>query len=296
MRKLAWIAAALSVFVLLAGPAAAAGISARFSFGAGIIRTGDLRDGILGYNDFSSILYGSELRGKFAAPGAGMDPSAEIVFHAGPRWGIGLGFGYASFSKSSEMSYAVADTGVTENLTAGIAAVPLQLNLHFFIPLSERLTIDAWAGPGVALSRLKWEYRMAVDLAGLKSEDRFEFHADRPVFGGQAGIGIFFKLSGAVDLNAEVCGRIASAGGFKGSWTETGSGDFWAISDAGEATVWVFDWLYGAKPYRQLSFQGSKPAGANVVGAEEARIGLTGVSLKIGLRIRLPFSGRAARS
>lgn len=293
MIKLARIAAALAVLAFLPRPAAAAAISARFSLGAGFIRTGDLKDGILGYNDFTSILYGSDLQGKFDAPGAGMEPSAEIVFHLGPRWGIGLGFGYASFSKSSEMSYAVADAAVTESLTAGIAAVPLQLNLHFFIPVSGRFMIDVWAGPGVALSRLSWEYRMAVDLAGQKSEDRFEFHADRPVFGGQAGVGIFFKLSDAFDLSAEVCGRIAAARGFKGSWTETGSGDFWAISDAGEATVWVFDWLYGAKPYRQLSFQESKPGGANVAGAEEARIGLSGVSLKIGLRVRLPLSKRA---
>ena len=93
----------------------------------------------------------------------------------------------------------------------------------------------------------------------------------------------------------EAC-RIASAGGFKGSWTETGSGDFWAVSDSGEATVWVFDWIYGAKPYRQLSFQDSRPAGADVAGAEEARIGLSGLGLKIGLRVRLPFSNPAGRS
>jgi len=293
MRKLARIAAALIALALFAAPAAAE-ISVRFSLGAAVVRPGDLQDGILGYNGLSSALYGADLRGKFSAPGPGFEPSAEIVVHLGPKLGIGFGFGYASFSGAGEMSYAVASASVTESLTARISAVPLQLNLHFFIPLSGRIMIDAWAGPGIALSRLGWEYRMTVELEGGRSEDRFDFHADSPVFGAQAGVGILYSLSRAIDLSAEISGRFAAASGFNGSWTEVGSGDFWSLEDGGEATIWVFDELYGSKPYRLLSFQESKPAGANISGAEEARIGLSGFGLKIGLRIRLPFSKRAA--
>lgn len=294
MKKLLPLAAVVVVLALLPGSAEAA-FSARFSLGAGIIRTGDLSEGIGGTNDLLSSLYGTGLRGKLEAPGLGIEPSAEIVFHLGRRWGIGLGFGYSSFSRTSELSYTVADANVTESLTAGITAIPLQLNLHFFIPLSDRLEIDAWAGPGVTLSRLKWDYAMTVDLDGQDGKDSFTFKASRPAFGAQAGIGVAFRLSEAFDLTAEISGRLASADGFTGNWTETGSGDFWAIDDAGEASVWVFDWLYGSKPYRQLSFQDSKPAGANVNSAEQARIGLSGISVRIGFRVRLPFAGRAER-
>jgi hypothetical protein len=291
MKKLAPVA--LAVVALLPPPAAAMDISARFSIGAGLVSTGDLGDGIRGYNDFSAALYGSGLQGKFAAPGLGMEPSGEIVFHLGSRWGIGFGFGYSSYSKSSEMSSTVADALVTERLTAGIEAVPLQLNVHLFLPLSERVMVDAWAGPGVALSRLNWNYQMTVDLEARGGADDFEFHARRPIFGVQAGIGILIKLSKAFDLNAEICGRLASAAGFTGNWTESGSGDFWAVDESGEATAWVLDWFYGSKPYRQLSFLRSKPGGGNISNVEEARIGLSGVSLKIGFRVRLPFSGRS---
>jgi len=294
MKKLVPAAAVLAILAFLP-PLSQAGLSARFSLGAGFVRSGDLAAGIRGYNDFSLSLYGSDLKGRFSAPGLGFEPSAEIVFSPGPRWGIGLGFGYSFFSRSSEMSYAIADATVAENLTAGVYAIPFELNLHFFFPLSERVTIDAWAGPGISLVRMKWDYRMTVGLEGQSGTDHFEFKAERPAFGGQAGIGIAFKLSEAFDLTAEIRGRLSAAAGFTGNWTETGSGDFWAIDDSGETKVWAFDLLYGGKTYRQLSFQESKPAGANINSAEEAKIGLSGVSVRIGFRVRLPSSRRDRR-
>lgn len=293
MKKLVPAAAVLAVLAFLP-PLSQAGLSARFSLGTGFIQSGDLAEGIRGYNDFTSSLYGSGLQGGFKGPGPGFEPSAEIVFSPGTRWGIGLGFGYSSFSRSSEMSYTVADASVTENLTAGIFAVPLELNFHVFFPVSERVTIDAWAGPGLSLVKMKWDYRMIVGFEGQSGTDHFEFEAERTAIGGQAGIGIAVRLSEAFDLTAEIRGRLSAAAGFTGHWTETGSGDFWAIDDSGEAKVWAFDLLYAGKTYRQLSFQESKPAGANVNGAEEAKIGLSGVSVRIGFRIRLPF-GRPAR-
>ena len=294
MKKLAPAAAGLLLLALFPSAAEAA-VSVRFSLGGGLLRSGDLAEGVRGYNDLSASFYGSALKGQFKAPGFGLEPSAEIIIPLGARWGIGLGAGYSSHSRASEMSYALADASVAESLTAGISSVPIELNLHFFLPVSEKITIDAWAGPSYNMLRMSWDYRMTVDLEGQSGADRFEFKSNRSALGGQAGVGIAFKLSEAFDLTAEVCGRFVAAGAASGDWTETGSGDFWAIDDSGEATVWVFDLLYSGNAYRQLSFQESKPSGANVNAAEEAKIGASTFGFRIGFRIRLPFSRSGSR-
>jgi len=294
MKKLA--PAVIGLLVLGFLPAAAeAAISARFSLGGGVLRSGDLADGIRGYNDLSASFYGSALQGQFKAPGFGLEPSAEVIIPLGTHWGIGLGAGYSAHSRASEMSYALADASVRESLTAGISSVPIELNLHFFFPVSERITIDAWAGPSYNMLRMSWDYRMTVDLEGQSGTDHFEFKSTRNALGGQAGVGIAFKLSEAFDLTAEVCGRFVAPGATSGDWTETGSGDFWAINDSGTATVWVFDLLYSGNTYRQLSFQESKPSGANVNAAEEAKIGASTFGFRIGFRIRLPFPRSGSR-
>jgi hypothetical protein len=294
MKKIAPLAAALAVLALLPSSAESA-VTFRFAFGAGIVRTGDLAAGIQGYNDYLSSVYGSDFHGPQEAPRWGIDPSAEIIIGLGRRFGIGLGFGYASYRRSSQLSYSVADAIVYESLTAGITEVPLQLNLHFTLPLSDRLELDAWAGPGIVLSRLKWDTSMVVRLEEQNGTDRFTFQADRPAFGAQAGIAIACRILPALDLTAEVSGRLAAADGFTGSWTENGSGALWAFNDSGEASVWAFDWMYASKPYRQLSFQQAQPAGTNVNAAESARIGLSGMSFKIGIRLRLGAAVRADR-
>ena len=284
----------LLLFLVPAVPAAAA-ISARFSFGPAIIGTGDLAAGIQGNNDVSARLYGPSLSGGLKAPGLGFEPSGEIVLHLGSRWGIGFGSGFSFFSGEGELAYAVGDVTVKEHLLTRLTAVPLQLNIHFFIPLSGRLSIDAWAGPGLYLTRWTWDYTMTAGAQGMSGSDRFIFKAGRPAFGGQAGLAVGLKLSNALDLTIEVSGRYASAGGFSGDWTETGSGDFWSLADSGQASAWAYDWMYDGKPFRQLSFQETAPEGESVKNARDARIELTGLGVRLGFRIRLPFGRPAER-
>jgi hypothetical protein len=294
MKKIAPFAAALLVLALLPSSAGAA-VTVRLAFGAGIVRTGDLASGIRGYNDYLSSVYGSDFHNPQEAPGWGIDPSAEVVFSLGRRFGIGFGFGYASYRRTSQLSYSVADAIVYESLTAGVTAVPLQLNFHFYLPLSDRFELDAWAGPGLALSRLKWDTSMVVRLQELNGTDRFDFQADRPAFGAQAGIILAYRVLPVLDLTAEVAGRLAAADGFTGNWTENGSGSLWGFSDSGEATVWIYDWMSASQSYRQLSFQEAQPAGTNVGSAASARIGISGLSVKIGVRLRFGAEGRADR-
>jgi hypothetical protein len=288
MKRIARLAAACLAATFLSIPVSAE-ISARFSFGPAFASMRDLADGIRGYDDYSRGIYGSDLSGGFKAPRLGFDLSGELVYSVDGHWGAGLGFGWMSFSRQSGISYVISGASADEDLTARVAAIPIFFNLHYELPMSERASVDAWIGPALYLTKLTWEYDLTASVEGQSGADRSEFKASRLGFGAQAGIVLVYKLSGAVDLTAEIEGRIGSAGGFSGDSTETAAGDFWSFEDSVRAKVWAYDWTYDNGSYRMLSFQENAPSGTGIRDAREAKIGLSGLGVRVGVRVRLPF-------
>ena len=274
-------------------------LALKLGSGWSYISAGDFVDGLRGQTDYLTAAY-TGLTGEFLSPRSGLNFQGEILYYLRSDMGIGLGFGYSRISKDSEVDYeSVTESNsisVRERLSPGFTVMPISINFHYFRPISAKLTLDFSAGPSLYIAKLGWSDTVDLSLRlpndttqVFGGTDQFIFtSAARLGFGVQIGVGIEYAFSSRLAAVFSVAGRLASVSGFKGDWTEEGSGDFWNFSDNGaNSSAWYYDWNAGQKTYGQLAFQDDIPSGTMVSNARPAKLGLSGFTVSVGVKIGL---------
>jgi hypothetical protein len=289
-------ALAVSLFFI-----ASFGFSQKFALKLGSgwnwISGGDFVDGLKGQTDYLAAAY-TGLTGEFLSPHAGLNFQGEILYYLRSDMGIGLGFGYSRISKDSEIDYESStessSTSGKERLSPGFTVMPISINFHYFRPISSKFTLDFSAGPSLYIAKLDWSDTVDLSVRPpndttqiFSGADQFIFTSAGHVgFGVQIGVGIEYALSSGIAAVFSVAGRLASVSGFKGDWTEQGSGDFLNFSDSGTGSAaWYYDWNVNQKTYGQFAFQDDMPSGTAISNARSAKLGLSGFAVSIGVKI-----------
>lgn len=256
---------------------------------------GDFSSGLSGMTKYLRDQY-TGFSGGFAAPQSAPGVSGEIMVYLSKEIGLGLGIGYFRLSKTGTASYEADFISTVESLTPRLDVLPMTLNLHYLVPLSAKLRLDVSAGIGGYLATLDWDYRTDIRMAlpedagrVFRGSDDFVFRSSRAFGTGlQAGAALEYELFPGFSVTVHAAGRLASVGGFKGSWTEEASGDFWDFSDSGtDAYLWTYDWTVRGSTYAQLLAQKEAPSGTTVANVGKAKWNLSGYSASAGIKIGL---------
>jgi hypothetical protein len=284
MKRLSWIVLAVATAV------ATGSAETKFSFqlGGGLNYStgGDLARAFRGQSDFLKDEYGAGSR--FDVPLWGFQFDGEFIYHLNPRWAVGLGLGYFEHLKESQVTYTYGFIDATEAVKPKYAVVPLTANLHYFLTLGRNLRLDLSGGFGYYFARLNYEASQNLSLLGFNGKDVYTFEGSKGGFGLQGGAGLEMSLSPRFALILQVLGRFASISGFRGDWTEVGSGDFWDFEESGTGQdIWYYEWMPGTKSYSQWTFQDEIPSGEGIKNARAAKLEILGFSVLLSIKIGL---------
>jgi len=288
------LAVALSLALAGAGSASYAaggpvGVRLEFSAGLGLLLNGG---GDLQTFGSSSVAFASQF-GREAFQISTFDwknPSssftdwrAEVILTYGRYFGLGFGIGHASLSGGGD--YALTFDYYASRYTAfqidrdwafhhrfEVSMVPLQLNFYGFLPL-ERLTLYAFAGPGIYLGSLTHDY----ENRSFYRHDEYYWPPENPVFahyaheiqsqesraekatcnrfGFQGGLGVELRVTPQLSFGLESYLRTVSFNDWQGSFTSSFSqterlydntsgwrdGESSSGSAVGQGTLWIYE-------------------------------------------------------
>jgi len=176
------------------------------------------------------------------------DFTADIIINVGSHFGFGFGSGYILGSSRGRyaVNYQASGTFWGSNYVVDskldyrpdyqLRAVPLKFGLYLFQPLGKarKFTFFAHAGAGYYLGRAKFDrrfqstskstedYGYGTSSSSLDSQFDITESAKCNAWGYQGGLGLECKLSRALALGAEVCGRAVNFKSWEGDLLWTG--------------------------------------------------------------------------
>jgi hypothetical protein len=216
----------------------------------------------------------------------GMTFTAEAIYHLSDSFGIGVGSGFISASKTSTLMATLFIFNYAETLHPQISAVPLTLNLHYFQPIGSRVNFHAFVGPALYFSKVIYERRLNFPAELVNVLDSFKPEGTTAL-GFQGGLGLEIKLSDRVFLLAEACGRMLRISGLTGQETGSGTVGGLPLNAVRTSTLWYYESYGLAGTDINLSMETDRPSPLFARNVREAAFSLGGITFQAGLRIRL---------
>jgi hypothetical protein len=272
------ICALLLVLALLPGKADA---QMRMGFkaygGLAYLGGGDLNTGGAGFGEFIEDLLGSyPYDGEFAPVHLGMNFGGEFLLQFSPNMGVGLGVGYISAAKESEIEPSPAISGVDFLWSPKVSAIPITASFYYYLPSGGNLKIFFNLGLGYYLAKTDFEYHWAffgpINWDAATTGGGLGFHG---------GLGLEYSMTPMIGIIAEIKGRYAAFSNFEGSveWTYPGSSG----SDTFEGPLWIGDLTFGSLRWTWLWIDEVEPA---LGGVKKAKVDFSGFSFVIGIIVR----------
>jgi hypothetical protein len=248
------------------------------------IKGGDYNDGLAGLN---ALLRATSIgsTGAYQPLDHGLQGQVEIVNAINSHLAVGLGGGYFRVSGEGRVSVqglAPSGTSLESRLSGRVSVIPLFLNLHYLTRLVAGLSLDAYAGPVFYVVQFNFDDARTFSLDAL--EDTITFAASQTAWGGQAGLGLAYKLVGGLSLVADGCYRFGTVSDLQGNWADLGTSAPGPVNESSALTYLWFYKLAQGSAYDQLAFADSAPAGPGVSGVRRARIDLSGLALSTGFK------------
>ena len=195
-----------------------------------------------------------------------------------------------------------------------LQSIPLLLTVYYFYPLGKRLNLFFGCGGGFYLGKITYreEYEYAFDYEDEKylSASLLEFvdqYSSSGVYsekstshtiGFHAKGGLELKIRQDFHFFIEVQGRWANYSNWKGSWSDDYTWDhtwgYWGVNsdqgsseDEGEGKLWMVEFESDETgiSYPRLIFSEEKPVGSSYSGVRSAKVNLSGVTLRVGIRL-----------
>ena len=261
------------------------GFSIKVNGGANFLMGGDYNTIVEDTNAYWHST-GVTIGGALDKLSMGWNFGAEFIYNITDQMGVGLGVGYITASNESTMTATSGPLQLTNTWTPSVSAIPITLNFHYFLPVSDMMNVHFTVGPGLYISTFKWDI---YDALGTTADPDIlnETALYRPDgvlgFGFQGGLGIEFAVSSNISLCLDVLGRMASLSGFSGPWTLTGSIAGFPFSDSGTGTFYYYE----SGGYANYSVSDTMPSGGGVSNAREASVSLSGVVAQFGIKINI---------
>jgi len=277
----------LSLSVLLIAAALAYPQSVAFKLTGGLswLNGGDFNAGLLG--ESKAIRAASQsATGGFETLNSGLGGQLEIITMINTRLGIGLGGGYYRVSKISQIaSHGLAGDGTAYDASAGynarVSVLPFYVNFHYFVPLGPRLTLDAFAGPVLAIVQLNVANPTTSTIANVNQ--LVTFTASQTALGGQLGLGLSYRLASGIAFIADGFYRLGRVTQLQGNWAQSGTSDAGAITGSSSE---YYLWAYQSGGNSRIGFfDNNGPTEASATGSQKAAIALSGLALGAGVKI-----------
>lgn len=262
-------------------------VSLRVSGGWANIDGGDFADGIRG----SNVLIRSEyllVGGSLRPPRSGFGLRAELEAELSPRFGVALGLEYLRAGRAAAVEYDAGVVRCREEIRPSLSAVPLTLTAGYRLPIWGRLSLRVSAGPGLYFLRVRGDrsYLFGTEWIDDAGRESWRAAAVRP--GIQGALALEAAVGGRLSAFIEGGGRWVRWSDVWGPWTLTGSsgltGDY---ARSGDRTLWRYDYAGAAGSYSLWALSDAEPALPRASGEEPARIDLSGLALRAGLRVAL---------
>ncbi len=244
---------------------------------------GDLNEGAEGLARYYAARLAAAAEGDDASLHYGYLVGAEARLPLAFGFHLAIGVEYGSGESAGSIVYNVNTQNVSLATKLTVRAVPISLALVYYPSPSFYLK----AGVEYAFARCGYSYR----LTGLDADSpadawqEWTGRADSSGFGYLAGIGYDWSLTPALSLAVEVIYRNCRLG-------DLGGEDVYSESSSYESTeegkLYYFRVDSGAAEAVPFVFvRERRPSEAGVIDARKAEFSLSGLSLKLGIKIRL---------
>ncbi|MFP4082073.1 MAG: SH3 domain-containing protein [Candidatus Aminicenantes bacterium] len=244
--------------------------------GGNYVAGGDLNKGAQGLADFYSDLSSVEGEGEVKPAHLSYIYGGELSFPLTSNFSMGIGLDYFFSQKESQVIFEKAPATDTFTTRPQIRAVPLRIFISFF-PLRY---FYFKGGMEYYFAKCTYFYRWE------REDDWQEWQGEASTqdIGFLAALGLELKLFSPLSLVAEAAGRYARLTGFKGE-------NLLKDSDGVESTEKGRLYFYqgnisGTQAYPLLFIRENKPSEPDVSDVKDAVVDFSGLSLKLGLKIR----------
>jgi len=246
------------------------------SGGGNYVIGGDLNKGAKGFIQFYREELGFEEKGEPDPLHLSYIFGGELNIPLSPKLLLGIGVDYFFGKKESLVEYQKSSSAVTFTTQPKIQAFPLRVALSYY-PLP---FLFFKGGIDYYFAKCSYFYRIQEDDYWKEWQGK----ASAQGLGIQGGLGIEWNLSSSLVFIIEANGRYARIQGFKG---KDHSRDSEGLDYTEEGTLYLYQATSSNEnSYYQLFIREKIPAEAWVANAREASIDFTGLSLKLGFRIK----------
>jgi len=242
--------------------------------GGNYVRGGDLNLGVNGLADLYEDILGIRGEGKIDPVHMGYIFGMEVSFPISDILSWGIGAEHFQGKNESRVDYSQGLSSSILLTRPNLRATPIS----FFLSFNPVPNLYVKGGISYYFARCSYTYLLQVDNLTRQWEGK----ANAQGLGLLGSLGFFKNLSSNLSLFAEITGRFAKINGFKGKE------DFQDSSGAGsteEGTLYLIQTQYLAERTHSVLFiRETRPNEAGVIGATEAQIDLSGMSITLGLR------------
>ena len=248
-------------------------------------------------NDFNSALPGeynlikassATTSGTFKNLTSGPHFQAELITHISPRVAIGLGGGYYRISSQGVVSStglsADGPYSATSTFSPQVSVIPFFVNVHYFADLAPKIKLDVYAGPVFSIVQAHIENPQTSTILSTSVSETFS--ASSTSLGGQAGLGLGYRLGAHISLIVDASYHLAKTTDLVGNWVKNVNSDTGFTSTSSDSYyLWTYDYTQGGTYSRIGFFDVNGPTGDGISRAKKASIDISGIQLSAGVRI-----------
>jgi hypothetical protein len=243
--------------------------------GGNYVSGGDLNVGAQGLSHYYSAFLSTPETGEIKATHLGFVVAGDIFLSLSPRLSFGVSVDYFESKKKSSAKYEKGSTLNTLSVRPQIQALPISL----FISYSPFLPFYIKGGVEYYFARCNYFYRFEQG----KRWQEWRGKADAQGLGVEGGVGARWKFSSNLGLFLEAMDRYANIKGFEGKDTSVTSE---GVTHTEEGRLYFFQLKITEENTCPLLFlREKKPTEAGVTEVRDATLNLSGVSLRLGIRI-----------
>ncbi len=241
--------------------------------GGNIISGGDLNQGIQGLAGLYGDIFGTEGEGNIDPIHLGYSIDIELIFPLSPQFSWGIGLGFLQGKNKSTVVFRQGSLSQSLSASPGLSAVPVSVFLSW-----EPLSYLYFRG-GISYYFARCSYLYQIHEDDLTQE--WEGRSNARGLGLMGVAGVTKKIAPSLSFVAEAMARLAKINGFTGKGTykdETGQ----ILTEEGKL-YFIHNQVLESRIHNTLFIRSKRPNEAGIIEASEAKIDLSGFSLRIGL-------------
>ena len=260
--------------------------SFKFSWGYGDIAVGSynsLADGLNTQWNDRAALFGLSPEGEFHKQDIGYEYEGELTLNLSDNFAIGVGGAYIKRHKISEITLSIPGMSVQGTLDpmSTFYAVPV-VNAYYFLPIASSIKLYLTAGGTYIQGTTRTSYRVQADVLGADPViDIIEIEAKKSTVSAHGAVGLDVDVLPNFSFFVEGRARYAKFP----EWKSMLGGRFALTGGAVLYLLEKFDVTTG-EWYKSVALSTTAPTGPDIRNAEKFEIDLSGICLRLGIRIK----------